>query len=957
MTIDLTKSIVRILNPDGTTAGTGFVVNDKGLVVTCAHVMWTEEDKENRRPRPDSVEIAFGTSEASWRVMVERKWWRDPDEEDVAILRLGEPLPEGVEPLPLGSSQHSKNHDFCSWGHRHPEDFPRGLASEGKIQGRTAYGKQEAIQLLTNQIDEGMSGAPVWDVQGCCVVGMVNAFWKTQRHQDAWLAFAIPSETLKAVCPDLELLPSPAIPQPHRLLEPGEVRRLGSKLVELENAVALMLQQFRESKLAIHYPQRKADKDLRRRLVRLPASQSAFWTLIGEAGLGKTTLMLRLVEWCQKRGNFYPIWLDPDLFYGGGEKLSRFFLCRPEEVGFRLQQLAGLVQKRLVLFADALDVIVSRADSSQLVSQLNELASNAVLICSSRPSAYEQLKDVGTLRDIPIPLAGLSPSQVMGVLRQVHRKYHVQVGTLAPDLLEMCQNPFILYLLVKSSQEKSSFNIEKPTVTAVMQRYWEIRVAHVRSRTFSADRFDGMTQDQVGQAKAVMASTVANKMLEVQGRRLSFSILMGLIADQWAGQRSIMRAVYKELVADGVLREAGGTEDTVRVSFLHDSFADFVMCKYIFEAGSWRSAVDRLLEHIGAPFYIPLVVRLVYQARDIGRYVIEDLVYDNMVAILERKGENQTMMNRSWGVTYALRDLAPVWFERMCADLGKPRLSESVTSSFASVLHVGHPLVVSTLIREMSRRLFKKRFIDSLGIIGDPMAVEPLLSLMERLLSTREDDELLETIATALGRIGDKRATSTLAALEMNNTVPRAARREARKALWSLTRRLQYAEDLPYTERETIEGLAIHSKRHRDRYSDWKMVKKTAERVASEARGGTFPSAAVVEGLIAALYHDHEEAQRGVVQALTAVAAQSAIEALVTKVLDSEAPDAIRKEIIESLAQVAAECGVDPNIRWDIYRTLVRVACEDPNPEVRRMADLVACQISTTPGSLQHLKE
>ena len=39
MPFDLTAGIVRLLGPDKKTVGTGFIVNDEGLVVTCAHVV------------------------------------------------------------------------------------------------------------------------------------------------------------------------------------------------------------------------------------------------------------------------------------------------------------------------------------------------------------------------------------------------------------------------------------------------------------------------------------------------------------------------------------------------------------------------------------------------------------------------------------------------------------------------------------------------------------------------------------------------------------------------------------------------------------------------------------------------------------------------------------------------------------------------------------------------------
>ncbi|RMF30215.1 MAG: hypothetical protein D6759_12380, partial [Chloroflexi bacterium] len=204
---DLKAGIVRILKPNGRTAGTGFVVSEDGLIATCSHVVQDEESQQRGDPPPEVVEVVFHATGDRRRARVEPEWWRSADAEDVAILRLEGPLPEGVSALPLGSSQHSRGHHFWSRGYRKVERFPGGLDAEGKIQSHTTYGDQEVkvLQLYTNQIDEGMSGAPVWDEEGRRVVGMINSFWETKRHADGWLAFAIPSETLRAVCPALQI--------------------------------------------------------------------------------------------------------------------------------------------------------------------------------------------------------------------------------------------------------------------------------------------------------------------------------------------------------------------------------------------------------------------------------------------------------------------------------------------------------------------------------------------------------------------------------------------------------------------------------------------------------------------------------------------------------------------------------------------------------------------------------
>jgi hypothetical protein len=117
MTIDLKAGIVRVLEPNGETSGTGFVVTDDGLIFHA-----TTEEREAR---------------------VEPEWWRDPDVEDVAILRLEGPLPEGVTPLLLGSSGGTSGHPFKTF------DFP----DVGKLHRRVrrADGRPSARSRSTRR--------------------------------------------------------------------------------------------------------------------------------------------------------------------------------------------------------------------------------------------------------------------------------------------------------------------------------------------------------------------------------------------------------------------------------------------------------------------------------------------------------------------------------------------------------------------------------------------------------------------------------------------------------------------------------------------------------------------------------------------------------------------------------------------------------------------------------------
>jgi len=211
MTDDLTIGIVRIVRPDGTTAGTGFVVTDDGLIATCSHVVQSEKSQRRGDPRPDYVDLVFHATGDCRRARVEPAWWRPADAEDVAILRLTSPLPEGVTSLPLGVSISSEDPAFKTFGFPKPNPV-EGLRGSGSIVGETALKGMRVLQVRSQEVAHGMSGAPLWDVKAERIVGMVTSTYHTDatlKFRD--LGFATPTEVLVEICPELaRLLREPA---------------------------------------------------------------------------------------------------------------------------------------------------------------------------------------------------------------------------------------------------------------------------------------------------------------------------------------------------------------------------------------------------------------------------------------------------------------------------------------------------------------------------------------------------------------------------------------------------------------------------------------------------------------------------------------------------------------------------------------------------------------------------
>jgi WD40 repeat protein len=202
LSVDLTTGIVRILNPDGSTAGTGFVVTDDGLIATCAHVVKTA----GARPG-DTVRVVFHATGEERQAHVEPEYWRDPDAEDVAVLRLEEPPPEGVTTLLLGSSGGTSGHSFKTFGF--PDARPvKGMFGYGTIGDPVPdVPDWDLLQLTdTAEVTPGFSGAPVLDTVTRRVVGVVTAITVPDRYgRLTGTAFITSTETLRTVCLILQL--------------------------------------------------------------------------------------------------------------------------------------------------------------------------------------------------------------------------------------------------------------------------------------------------------------------------------------------------------------------------------------------------------------------------------------------------------------------------------------------------------------------------------------------------------------------------------------------------------------------------------------------------------------------------------------------------------------------------------------------------------------------------------
>jgi len=274
MTFDLEASIVRILNSDGVTVGTGFVVSDEGLIATCAHVV------EAAGAGPGgSVRIVFHATEQRSTATVESESWRPPDTEDTAFLQLPDSLPSTVVPAILGTSAAQQGTQIQAFG------FPdlgriEGLWGTGNLTGPVTEAGRPLLQLRSSEITSGFSGGPVWDVATGHVIGMVTEIATLDRYGKLGeVALATPTETLAKVHPKLE----PLLQQP-----PARLAANSMTAPDVLQACQEVTPGLAEELLGRHPVTRR---DVEYELEGFYTSPARYCILRGPSGMGKSVIM------------------------------------------------------------------------------------------------------------------------------------------------------------------------------------------------------------------------------------------------------------------------------------------------------------------------------------------------------------------------------------------------------------------------------------------------------------------------------------------------------------------------------------------------------------------------------------------------------------------------------------------------------------------------------------------
>ena len=205
MPVDIRFAIVQIRHVQhGALVGTGFLVA-ADLVLTCAHVVESASAGAG-----DELAVTFHLNGERRMARVLSEAWRPATADDVAFLQLTEAAPGNAVPLELTEVAGCDGHAFRAFG------YPRlgtveGAWAAGAVRGLVRQSDGRALlQLTSAELDQGLSGSPVFDMQRERVVGMVTEVYypdRSTRHRDT--ALATPADVLHSIRPAVQLHPAP----------------------------------------------------------------------------------------------------------------------------------------------------------------------------------------------------------------------------------------------------------------------------------------------------------------------------------------------------------------------------------------------------------------------------------------------------------------------------------------------------------------------------------------------------------------------------------------------------------------------------------------------------------------------------------------------------------------------------------------------------------------------------
>lgn len=213
---DYADSVVKVLkvseNGERRVLGSGFVCADGSLIVTCRHVLEGDTSGAHAEENIFGYEITLpdGAAYAATRVAATAA----ADSVDIAFLRVASAI--SCNPLAISSSRSLViDQPLQSFGF--PNIDAAAARASVRFIGAIPYlnttprserlGPYRELQLASDELTEGFSGAPVWDPQRGAVVGITQSVLKPDLlGKLGRTAYAVPSDMLPFLIAELRLL-------------------------------------------------------------------------------------------------------------------------------------------------------------------------------------------------------------------------------------------------------------------------------------------------------------------------------------------------------------------------------------------------------------------------------------------------------------------------------------------------------------------------------------------------------------------------------------------------------------------------------------------------------------------------------------------------------------------------------------------------------------------------------
>lgn len=204
-------AVARVIGPAGDPVGAAFLVTPD-LLLSAAHVVsLASGNVADGTEQPDGmVSLNFVVAPDRF-VRAEVVHWSPPGNatpEDIAGLRLIDPVPDGAAPAPLTDLSVPVGRQVMTLGF--PRDAPFGGWGHGQLADADARSLVQVDTVPDSQftIEAGFSGTPVWDLADRAVAGLIVEGWTRGRRS----GFMIPTSVLLSAWPELAGQVWPASP-------------------------------------------------------------------------------------------------------------------------------------------------------------------------------------------------------------------------------------------------------------------------------------------------------------------------------------------------------------------------------------------------------------------------------------------------------------------------------------------------------------------------------------------------------------------------------------------------------------------------------------------------------------------------------------------------------------------------------------------------------------------------